>query len=183
MNEHTGTHVDATGHYMPAGHAEHKWIDQIPPERWMGRAPVIDCQGLPPRGAVTRDLVLAWEDQYGPVKRGDIVVFNYGWWKKWAIRPNDRDFLKDWPGLDPGTADLLLERGVSAIGSDTPSPEIFGVPGDQIHHKVLGRGVVIIENLSNLDQVSPLCFLMALPLPIRDGTGSPTRAIALVPRQ
>ena len=60
--------------------------------------------------------------------------------------------------------DLLLERGIKAIGSDTPSPEVFGVPGDQVHHKVLDRGVAIVENLTNLDQVAPLCFLVALRL-------------------
>lgn len=182
MNEHTGTHVDATGHYLPDGHSEHRWIDQIPPETWMGRAPVIDCQDLSARGEVTPDRILRWEKEYGRIEPGDIVVFNYGWWKKWAIRPNEQEFMRDWPGLGLDAVDLLLERGVKAIGSDTPSPEVFGVPGDQVHHKVLDRGVVIIENLTNLDQVSPLCFLVALPLPIRGGTGSPTRAVAFVPR-
>ncbi len=182
MNEHTGTHVDATGHYLHTGHGQHRWIDQIPPERWMGRAPVIDCQDLPPRGEVTTDRILQWERRNGRIEPGDIAVFNYGWWKKWAIRPNEGTFMRDWPGLGLKAVDLLLDRGITAIASDTPSPEIFGVSGDKVHHAVLSRGVVIIENLTNLDQVAPLCFLMALPLPIREGTGSPTRAVAFVPR-
>lgn len=34
LNEHTGTHVDAPGHYLPPGHAHHRWVDEVPSSRW-----------------------------------------------------------------------------------------------------------------------------------------------------
>lgn len=182
FNEHTGTHVDATGHFMPTTHPEHRWIDQIPPDKWMGRAAVVDCRDIPLNGTVPAIKIQDWERDNEPVHGGDIVVFNFGWYTRWATRPNDQASLRDWPGLAPDCVELLLKRGVKAIGVDTPSPDNYGVPLEVVHHQLLSNGVLVIENLTNLDQVAPLCYLIALPLPIKEGTGSPVRAVALVPR-
>jgi kynurenine formamidase len=38
------------------------------------------------------------------------------------------------------------------------------------------------ENLNNLDVLPPFCLFLALPLKVRRGSGSPVRAVALVPR-
>jgi arylformamidase len=40
---------------------------------------------------------------------------------------------------------------------------------------------MVIENLANLDAIPPVTYFMAFPLPIGGGSGSPVRAIALVP--
>jgi kynurenine formamidase len=181
MNEHTGTHVDAPGHYMPPGHPMHRWVDEVPLEQWMGRAAIVDCRDVPPLGAVPAQRMLDWEANYGRIRPGDIAVFNFGWCSKWAVRPDDLEFMKDWPGLGLDCAELLVERGVKAVGVDTLSPDVFMAPGDPIHRALLGQGIVIIENLANLDSLPPTCYLMALPLKVKGGSGSPIRAIALVP--
>ncbi len=49
-----------------------------------------------------------------------------------------------------------------------------------IHPVVLEKQVLIIENLSNLDQLPDFFLFLALPLKIRAGSGSPIRAVALV---
>ena len=47
---------------------------------------------------------------------------------------------------------------------------------------MLGSEVYVVENLKNLDLLPPFCLFLALPLKLRGGSGSPVRAIALVPR-
>jgi kynurenine formamidase len=181
LNEHTGTHVDAPAHYMPPGHPQHRWVDEVPLERWMGRACLVGCETLEPRSAVSADHVRAWEARHGLIERGDIAVFEFGWWQKWALRPDDVAFMTDWPGLSGDCVELLLERGVKAVGVDTLSPDVFGDAGNPVHKALLGEGVVIVENLANLDRLPPRFYLLALPLKVRGGSGAPCRATALVP--
>jgi arylformamidase len=70
---------------------------------------------------------------------------------------------------------------VKAVGVDTLSPDVFGDAGAPVHRALLGAGVVIVENLANLDRVPPRFHLMALPLKVKGGSGAPCRATALVP--
>jgi kynurenine formamidase len=181
LNEHTGTHVDAPAHFLPPGHPHHLWVDEVPIDRWMGRACLVRCEEVEPRSALSADRVLAWESQHGPIERGDIAVFEFGWWRKWAVRPDDVAFTTDWPGLGLDCVQLLVERGVKAVGVDTLSPDVFGDLPHPVHKALLGEGVVIVENLANLDRVPPRFHLMALPLKVKGGSGAPCRATALVP--
>jgi kynurenine formamidase len=52
--------------------------------------------------------------------------------------------------------------------------------GKPIHPVVLEKQVLIIENLTNLDQLPDFFLFLALPLKIRGGSGSPLRAVAVV---
>jgi kynurenine formamidase len=180
LNEHTGTHVDAPAHYVPAGHPHHRWVDEVPLEQWMGRACLVGCGALEPRSAVSADHVLGWEARHGRIESGDIVVFDFGWWRKWALRPDDVDFLTDWPGLGSACVELLLERGVKTVGVDTLSPDVFGDTASPVHKALLGEGVVIVENLANLSRVPHRFYLLAMPLKVKGGSGAPCRATALV---
>ncbi|WP_273888091.1 cyclase family protein [Rubrobacter naiadicus] len=182
MSEHTGTHVDAPGHYVPSGYPNHKWVDQVDLENWMGRAALIDCRDIKPRSEVPARKVIDWERSNGKLRTGDIAVFNFGWYEKWATRPDDTEFLKNWPGLGPECIEILIDRGIKAVGVDTLSPDIYASEGDPVHHTLLGEGIMIIENLANLRLPSPLFYLISLPLKIRGGSGSPVRALALVPK-
>ncbi len=183
MNEHTGTHVDAPAHYVAAGHPMHRWVDQVPVEQWMGRAAIIDCRDVAPKPAATPQKVKQWESENGKLQKGDIVVFDFGWAAKWRRHPDDLDFQRGWPGVGLDNAEILIERGVKAIGVDTFSPDAQQSSGDPFHNRVLPEGICIIECLTNLNKLPPVCYLQVLPLKITDGSGSPGRAIALVPRQ
>ncbi len=180
LNEHTGTHVDAPAHYLPPDHPHHRWVDEVPIEQWMGRACLLRCDAHEPRSAVGADRVLDWERQHGRIEHGDIAVFEFGWWRKWALRPDEVPFLTDWPGLGPDCVELLLERGVKAVAVDTLSPDVFGDASSPVHRALLGEGVVIVENLANLDRLPPTFHLIALPLKVKGGSGAPCRATALV---
>src|SRR5438552_9477252 len=72
MNEHTGTHVDAPAHYVQPGHPQHKWVDQVPVEQWMGRAAIIDCRDVAPKLTATPKKIEEWEAENGRLQRGDI---------------------------------------------------------------------------------------------------------------
>jgi kynurenine formamidase len=183
LNEHTGTHVDAPAHYLPPGHPHHRWVDEVPLEQWIGRACLVGCTEVERQGTVRAENVLAWEARHARIERGDITVFEFGWWRKWAVRPDDVDFLTDWPGLGPDCVELLLERGVKAVGVDTLSPDVFGDTSSPVHKALLGEGVVIVENLANLSRLPPRFYLLALPLKIEGGSGAPCRATALVQAQ
>jgi kynurenine formamidase len=182
MGEHTGTHADAPAHFVSTDKPACVSVEAMPLEAWHGPAAIINCHEVGPKESVLPGRVQAWEQLHGPIRAGEFVIFDFGWSRRWSVRPGDRAVVADWPGLDPSTAQLLRERGVKGVGTDTLSPEVFGAPGDPVHHILLERGIVVFENLANLEVLPPRCYLMALPLPIRGGSGSPVRAVAMVHR-
>ncbi|MGI4768024.1 MAG: cyclase family protein [Janthinobacterium lividum] len=176
LGEHTGTHLDAPSHFVAGGWS----IEQAPLQRFFGRMATILATGLAPRTAVSTDVILAWEEQHGPIVPGDAVFFHFGWDRLWDADP--AAFLRDWPGLSREAAELLVERGARIVGSDCLSADPFGSPDFAAHLTLLGVGILIGENFARLGTLPPICSLAALPLPIVDGSGSPLRAIAFVPR-
>ena len=93
-----------------------------------------------------------------------------------------RRFLEDWPGLSGEAAEYLVGKNVSLVGCDTLAIDATVSTKNPAHYALLGKEVYIVENLNNLDRLPPFCHFLALPLKIRDGSGSPVRAVALVPR-
>ncbi len=181
LSEHTGTHMDAPLHFVPEGPA-HYGTDRIPLERLAGRAVTIDAAGLGAGGLLGVDRIEAWEREHAPIEPGDRVLFRYGWDGRWATGPEGRRFLEDWPGLSGGAAEYLVERGTALVGCDTLAVDAAGSEENPAHHALLGNEVYIVENLNNLGALPPFCLFVALPLKIKGGSGSPVRAVALVPR-
>jgi kynurenine formamidase len=181
MSEHTGTHMDAPLHFIPEGPA-HYGVDEIPLDRLVGRAATIEATDLEPGALLGADRIESWEQKHGPIEARDRVLFRYGWDERWAAGPEGRAFLEDWPGLGGDAAEYLVERGVSLVGCDTLAIDAAGSVENPAHHALLGSEVYILENLKNLDRLPGLCLVAALPLKIRSGSGSPVRAVALVPR-
>lgn len=176
MGEHTGTHFDAPSHFIRKG-----WpISEAPLERFFGRMVTIDAHGMEARSAVGPETILAWEAEHGSVAPRDAVFFHFGWDRLWTDR--HREFLADWPGISRAASHLLVERGVRIVGSDCLSIDCFGSSDFPAHYTLLGAGILIGENFANLGRLPPISYLTALPLPIVNGSGSPLRAIAFVPR-
>ncbi len=181
MDEHTGTHMDAPLHFVSEGPA-HYGTDEIPLDRLAGRAATIDATGLDPDDLLGVDRIEAWEREHGPIQTGDRVLFRYGWDERWTTGPGGRRFLENWPGLSGGAAEYLMGRGTALVGCDTLSVDAAASGAFPAHRALLGNEVYIVENLKNLGALPPFCLFVALPLKIRGGSGSPVRAIALVPR-
>ena len=182
MNEHNGTHVDAPAHFVTDARPEaHKTIEQIEPGRLVGRGARLDCREFKEGDDVSAAFIKEWESKHGTIEAGDIVLFNFGWSQYWGLRPNNHRYLDDWPGISMEAAEYLISKPVAAIGVDSLSPDPpRALTTNPIHRPVLEKQVLIIENLTRLDELPDFFLFLALPLKIRQGSGSPIRALAMV---
>jgi kynurenine formamidase len=168
---HVGTHVDAPSHVVPGGAA----IDELPVERFTGRA-VVASVDRKSGEEITVDDVLAG----GPAPvRGDFLLIATGWSAKFTS-PEYGDF----PSLSPELARWAVDTGIPFVGVDLITPDLpvhrrgadFDFP---VHRTLLGAGVLIAENLTNLDAVAGRhVTLRAFPLAIRGGDAGPARILA-----
>ena len=169
MIEHAGTHVDAPVHFIEKGRP----IDQVDLNKFMGPGVVLDFSDLKPKSTITRELLEARISGIEVEER--YVVLLYTGYSSKAGTP-------EWfehPGLGSDAAKLLVEKGIKAVGIDAPS--IDHAPFEA-HRVLLGAGVPIYENLTNLEKligVKRFKFI-GLPLKIVGGSASPVRAIAVV---
>jgi arylformamidase len=163
MGSHTGTHVDAPYHFIPDGAR----LGQVSMDRMVGEALVADLRGRASIDAAALRSV--------PLHDGDILLCLTDNSARWAAPSFQRDFTY----LTKDAADLLVERGVRAVGIDYLSIEQFGSPDFPVHHRLLGEGVFVIEGL-DLGAVTPGRYtLVCLPLKFPDLDGAPARAILL----
>jgi kynurenine formamidase len=181
MHEHNGTHVDAPAHFISEAKPEaHLTIDQVPVARLMGRGVRLDCRGSKETDYVSEQQIKDWESRHGALEAGDIVIFDFGWSGRWALRPHDRPYVERWPGVSMEAAQYLISKPVAALGVDTLSPDPpEALASNPIHPVVLEKQILIIENLTNLGLLPDFFLFVALPLKIRAGSGSPIRAVAL----
>ncbi len=110
-----------------------------------------------------------------------ILLLHFRWDKWWDTQPRGAGFTREWPGLSQDAAAYVVEKGVKLVGCDTMAIDVYGSEDNPAHHTLLGHGVLIVENLHNLAVLPPFSIFLALPLPFKDGSGSPVRAIALMP--
>jgi arylformamidase len=184
MGEHTGTHVDAPSHFVPDGPMR-KHIHQLPLESFIGRCVTMRFGPFPKANSMVKaEDVQAWEHSNLAVERGDVVLVDFQWERHWKPGPEGFEFLDSWPGLSAGAAEYLAQKQVKLVGTDCISLD----PGDggggklAAHYTLLPSGILILENVSNLAKLPAVSFFLALPLKIENGTGSPVRAVALVPK-
>jgi kynurenine formamidase len=177
LSEHLGTHFDAPLHFIRGGRS----IAQVPVQRFFGRLATIDARDQAPDSAVGVERLLHFEAKHGAIRAGDAVMFSFGWARFWAHPEEGARFFRDWPGISLRASEALVERDVRLVGSDCLSIDHFTSAEFPAHNTLLGADVLIGENFARLERLPPWCSLVALPLPINGGSGSPTRAIALVP--
>jgi len=191
MGEHTGTHFDAPIHWITGKDLPDNACDTIPPRRLVGPACVIDVTAevaKHPDFLLMPEDVVAWENQYGSIPKGAWVLLRTGWSK----RTNAKDFLNvaadgpHSPGFHQTTSQLLAKErevlgvGVETIGTDAGQAGTFDPPFPN-HGIMHGAGKFGLASLVNLDQLPPTgALLIAAPLKIVGGSGSPLRVLALV---
>lgn len=189
--EHTGTHFDAPIHWVTAKDGD--TVAAVPPERLVGPAVVIDCSD---EAAENPDFLLeiehvrAFEAEHGPLPDGGWLLYRTGW----DARAHDQQaFLNaddsgpHTPGISVDCARWLAEEapivglGVETVGTDAGAAHSFD-PAFPCHSFLLGAGKYGLTQLANLQQLPPAgAVLVAAPLKIEGGSGSPTRVLALVP--
>lgn len=189
--EHGGTHLDAPIHFAEG----RLTVDQIPLERLVAPAVVIDVTrqaAADPDYRLTREDVLAFERDHGPIEAGHIVILRTGWSRFW---PDAKRYLGDdapgdasdlhFPSYGEAAARLLVEeRKVAMLGADVASID-YGPSQDFIVHRIAnGANVPGLENLTALERLPMTgALVIALPMKIEGGSGGPTRVIALIPRR
>ena len=188
--EHGGTHVDAPQHFWKGGQT----VDQIPLERLIGKGALIDVSrvcGADPDYRVTVEDLKSWEEQTNESLAGRIVLLYTGFCRHWPDRKaylgtaeQGREAVAElhFPGLHPAAADwLVTKRQVLAVGIDTASIDLGQSSTYPTHVRLFRDNVPALENVANLDQLPPSGFtVIALPMKIKDGSGSPCRIVALI---
>jgi kynurenine formamidase len=172
VSVHTGTHLDAPVHTRDgvAG------ISDIPLDRLSASAVVWPIASDGAREIRKEDL----EAALPAVTDGEFVLLSTGWASRYGV--NDDYRLHPW--LAESAADWLVERGVRLLGVDTPSPDKpkpfrepdFNYP---VHHILLDRGVLIVENLGILSPIAgQRVRVRVFPVPLVGCDAAPARIIA-----
>jgi kynurenine formamidase len=192
LGEHTGTHFDAPVHWITGRDLPDNTCDTIPASRFVGPACVIDVTSDVSRNPdflLTPDGLERWESQHGRIPRGAWVLLRTGWSTRTdkAAFINARDDGPHSPGFDARTSRLLasgrdvLGVGVETIGTDAGQAGTFDPPFPN-HATMHGAGKFGLASLCDLDRLPPTgAIVIAAPLKIVNGSGSPLRVIALVP--
>lgn len=167
LYSHHGTHMDAPAHILPDG----KTLDQYTPDCFFGSAAVVDCCELPANSILS----LAEMQRLQPrVLQAEFVLFHTGWSRYWG----SDQYSGPYPTISPEIAQWLAEQGKKGVGVGTTSVDKIDCLIN--HHILLENGVLVIENLINLQQTGPqLLQFYALPLHYLASDGAPVRAIAI----
>lgn len=188
MAEHSGTHMDAPAHFDRKGAT----VDQIATEKLLAPAVVIDVSRaveLNPEYRATAQDIENWVIAHGAIPSLAVVFFRTGWDKRWPSKEEyinaDAEGVMHFPGLSAEAVRYLLERSHPAgIGIDTGSIDYGPSKDCPVHHLALSAGLYCLENVANLDQLPTTGFsVIALPLRLGGGSGSPARVIAFVSGQ
>jgi arylformamidase len=153
------THVDPPRHFIPDGDT----LDDIPLGRFIGRTVVVEAQG---------DAVLASDIPAGRNLEGLNLLFR--------TRNSADEFVafnEDHVYVSAEAAEVAVERGVNLVGIDYIGIDRYGDESYPVHNALLSAGVLILEGL-DLSAAEPGDYtLIALPLSIAGGDGSPVRAV------
>jgi kynurenine formamidase len=197
FGEHTGTHFDAPVHWVTGRHLPDAACDTIPARRFIGPACVIDAVPDAGSSVVSDDFLLTpahierWEDVHGRVPAGAWVLLRTGWSRRrdrnafLNVRPDGPHS----PGFHADASRLLahdrdvLGVGVETIGTDAGQAGGFDPPFPN-HTIMHGAGKFGLASMCNLEQLPATgAVVIAAPLKIVNGSGSPCRVLALVPAQ
>jgi len=192
FGEHTGTHFDAPVHWITGKDLPDNTTDTIPVERFVGPACVIDVReqvAADPDFLLTTDALDGWEQEHGEIPARSWVLLCTGW----SEREGSEAFLNigedgpHSPGFHVDTVRrLAAERdvlgvGVETVGTDAGQAGGFDPPFPT-HTIMQGSGKFGLASLCNLDQLPPTgALVVAAPLKVVGGSGSPLRVLAFVP--
>jgi len=184
--EHGGTHLDAPVHFAEG----HQTTDRIPLDHLIGPAVVVDVTSGVQREGADYLIPTSVLDALGDSLRGKIVLFRTGWGSRWPDRARYLGTTKSgqeavaelhFPGIHPNAARLLRDRGVKAVGIDTPSIDYGQSKTYETHQVLFAADIPAFENVANLEQLPKTgAFIVALPMKIGGGSGGPLRIVAWV---
>jgi kynurenine formamidase len=190
--EHTGTHFDAPNHWVTGKDLGD--VASVPASRLIAPAVVLDFSAEAAANAdflLEMDDIRRWEQEHGPLPAGGWLLYRTGW----DVRSGDQAaFLNadangpHTPGISADCAQWIAEEapviglGTETVGTDAGAAHSFD-PAFPCHSYLLGNGKYGLTQLQRLAELpSTGVVLIAGPLPIVSGSGSPARVLALVER-
>jgi kynurenine formamidase len=189
--EHTGTHFDAPNHWVTGKDSGD--VASVPVQRLIGPAAVLDVSDRvadDPDFLVEIDDIRAWESEHGELPDAGWLLVRTGW----DARTSQQDAINadttgpHSPGLSAECARWVAQEspviglGVETVGTDAGTAHSFD-PAFPCHSYLMGSGKYGLTQLQNLAQLPPTgAVVVAGPLPIVTGSGSPARVLALVER-
>ena len=172
LSSHTGTHMDAPHHFLEKGAKIH----EISLKKLVSEAALIQSRKKGGE-SITKADIQKFEKKQGKIENFSSVIFYTDWQKNLQKKYY---FTKN-PGLSVSAAKYLTSKKISLVGIDSPSIDLGKDPKFSVHKIFAKKGVLIVENLANLDKIKSSKFhLVVLPLKLKNATGSPVRAIAFV---
>jgi kynurenine formamidase len=190
--EHTGTHFDAPNHWVTGKNRDD--VASVPASTLIAPAAVLDfslAAADDPDFLLEVDHITAWQREHEPLPDGGWLLYRTGWDTR---SHSQEDFLNaddagpHTPGLSPQCAQWLAEESpVIGLGVETVGTDAGAAPGFEpmfpCHSLMHGAGKYGLTQLQNLAQLPPTgAVIIASPLRIVGGSGSPARVLALVER-
>ncbi len=160
LSAHTGSHADAPRHFTDEGLT----MEQVDLRPYWGPA-----------------LVVTVSKTAGPLLPADFAATDLRGAERLLVRtplqglPFDQ-FPDAVPHPSPELADFLGELGILLYGTDTPSMDAIDSKDLPGHNALLRNGIAILEGLDLSGAGDGRYELVALPLKIVGGDGSPVRA-------
>lgn len=190
--EHTGTHFDAPAHWITGSELPANTVDTIGPENFIAPAVVVDASAHVadnPDWLLTPEYLMAWEAQHGLIPAGAWLMFRTDWSKRLQNPAAFVNMKEDGPHTPGPTQEavewLIRERDVLGFAVETINTDAgqsFGWPTPYPCHTLMhGAGKYGLQCLTNLDLLPPTgTLILAAPLKILEGSGSPLRVLALI---
>ena len=171
LSSHSGTHMDAPFHFVKDGLKIH----QIDANRFVRDAVILKLK----KGAnqsITKKDIIQFEKKFGKILNDSTIIFATGWYKNLT----KKIYFEKNPGLSLTAAKYLSSKKINLVGIDSPSIDVGSNKEFSVHKILSQNNIIIVENLANLEKIQSSKFkFVALPLKLKDATGSPIRAIAI----
>jgi arylformamidase len=168
---HAGTHMDAPIHYG----VNDTTIDVIPLEQCTGPAWVVPCDDVGALGCLSLTHVEFIKEKLRP---GDSLLFRNGW----SRHAGTADYRDAQPRFSEELAQWCAGAQLRMVGVEMPAITNVGDRAEliRIHQIILEAGIIIVEGLTNLDQITwQPCTFQAFPIKLSEGDGAWVRAVAI----
>lgn len=180
ITTHSGTHIDFPAHISKEGDS----IEKFSLADCIGEGVVLSIPKEELGALTAEDL----EKAKPSVQRGDIVLINTGWWKKWEPYDKEMNDYVTWkhPGLVLSGAEWLISKKVKAVGLDTNSIHVQETSKtreskESVHSALLKNRILIVEGLTALDHATgKRGDIYIIPLPIKNAGGTVARVFMKV---
>ncbi len=178
MATHTGTHLDAPGHFIEGG----RTVDDLRPEELVMPLYIIDVRDRMAAAGEAVDFQLSasdirsYEKDNGKIERGSLVVIQTGFDEVFRTE----GYFEAAPGFSGAAVQWLVNsRRVGGIGSDTFGPDSTADEFFDATYTILANDKVAVPGLNNLDSAAVKGDIVMLsPVRLIDGSGFQINPVA-----